>query len=207
MKKYFVLFFFITIFLSACSSKQSTPQLSVNNAPINEPIADINTLDEITKPNLSLPADINSGQIQKYFLYGNIYYALVMQSSMNILLDAPVEFKPQFVGLLKANEGDNVWSKFIEIKDKIATDKNNPYYLWLDNKQLYLSVVDQNGAGSGEGIMKLFLIADDKTALNGCYYYPGTPTEIDYFSHTRNIGKFESQPLEICNNVQINLIK
>jgi hypothetical protein len=130
-----------------------------------------------------------------------------MQNSMNVVLQTPADFKPQFVGVLRAQKEDTAWTKFIEIKDNIATDKNNPYYLWPLKNQLRLSVVDQNGAGSGEGIMKLFLIADDKATLSGCYYYSGSDTAENYFSNTRNISKFDSQPMEACNNAQISLIK
>jgi hypothetical protein len=213
MKKYSFLLLLAFIILPGCGSKQLTLQQpitntnGVTNAPINKVVEPQSISGEIANPGLTLPTDINPAQVQKYFMFDGIYYALVMQSSMNIPLETKPDFKLQFIGVLKASKGESAWSKFIEIKDKNDTDKNNPYYLWQENNQLFLSVVDQNGAGSGEGIMKLIKIADNQANIIGCYYFPNPEPSETYFSNTRKYQQFDSQPIADCNNLLISLLK
>ncbi|MCX6739775.1 MAG: hypothetical protein NTZ49_00925 [Candidatus Parcubacteria bacterium] len=208
MSRYFVLFSLLAlIFLSACGLKPNDRIIIAPNT--NDNVANVipapvePVLREIDNPNFTLPEDINAGQIQKFFRLNEDYYALVMRSSMNVLLNVPADFKPQFVGLLKVEAGNTSWSKYLEIVDKIASAKNNPYHLWLDDGQLYLSIVDQNGAGSGEGVMKVFKLKGEKFISLGCYYYPGSESSLYYFSNTQNIEKFTVQKSDSCNNLDI----
>lgn len=163
---------------------------------------------ETDNPKLTLPTDINSGQIQKYFKIDNILLALVLRNSMNVVLTLPDDFTPSFAGVLIAKQGDTQWTKLTEIKDVNATDKNNPYYLTVENKKLLLTVVDQNGAGSGEGIMKVFSFSDTGNwNLEKCYYFGGKyndpSTDGDYYAFSTKFSKQEERPLEECNNVQL----
>ena len=71
-----------------------------------------------------------------------------------------------------------------------------------------LSVVDQNGAGSGEGIMKLFTFSNNGSwKLTGCYYFGGTyngsSENGDYFAYSSKLSKQTPKPLTECNNVII----
>ncbi len=218
------------VLISGCSLGQQ-PQKNTNNPMINTnniantnaentnevntneitegPIIDENYNGLIPNPSLELPSDINSGQIEQYFQFNGIKYALVMRSSMNIVLTLPRDFTPTFSGVLKAGSADTKWTKMLEIKDVAATDKNNPYYLWIEKDVLKLSVVDQNGAGSGEGRMKVYdLISDNNWRLTGCYYYPSddnAPTEDNYFSYTKSLGSFKKFPITECQNVRITI--
>lgn len=208
MSRYFVSFSLLAlIFLSACGSKPDTRIVTLTNTNDNftnlapTPVKPV--LREIDDPNFTLPEDINAGQIQKFFRLDEDYYALVMRNSMNIVLNVPADFKPKFVGLLKVEAGNTSWSKYLEIIDKVASAKNNPYHLWLDDGQLYLSIVDQNGAGSGEGIMKVFKLKGKKFISLGCYYYPGSESSLHYYSNTRNIEMFTAQKSDDCNNLDI----
>jgi hypothetical protein len=210
MKKYLILLLFVAL-ISGCAGKKNTTNPIAQNLNLAEPLKEKTvsqaSSEEIANPNLILPADVNAGQIQNFFQNGDLYYALVRRQSMNILTDTPSDFQPKFVGVLKAKQGDKAWTKYIEIKDLVATDKNNPYFLWTSKEQLRLTVVDQNGAGSGEGLLKLFKIENNQSSLIGCYYYPATGSAKEYFSDTKNFSKFTAQPMESCNNVELSVIK
>lgn len=163
-------------------------------------------IDEIAAPQLALPAGIHEGQIKKYFQLGDMKFALVLRNSMNVLLSLPEDFSANFSGVLIAKQSDTQWKKWLEIKDTNETDKNNPYYLFLDKETLYMTVVDQRGGGSGEGVMYLMALAsEDSWKLQGCYYFGhnyGDPeTDGDYFAHSIDLEKQLSEPLETCSNL------
>lgn len=163
---------------------------------------------KINNPSLKLPPDINQAQILNYFQLGDIYFALVMQHSMNVVLNTPKDFSTTFAGILISKQGKSQWVSFTEIKDKGSNNKNNPYYLWTDSNKLLLSVVDQNGAGSGEGIMKLFTFSNGGNwELIGCYYFGGSynqPSDNgDYFAYSSKLSKQTQKPLTECNNVML----
>lgn len=167
---------------------------------------------EINNPNLTLPSDIKAGQINKYFKIDNILFALVLRNSMNVVLSLPTDFISTFAGVLVAKQGDTQWTKLIEIKDAKATDKNNPYYLIVDNQKLLLTIVDQNGAGSGEGIMKVFALSETNDwKLERCYYFGGSyndpTTDGDYFAFSIKFSKQTTRPIKTCNNVQLDFMK
>lgn len=166
------------------------------------------TVKKINNPSLKLPPDINEAQILNYFQLDNVYFALVMQNSMNVVLNTPKDYNTIFAGVLVSKQGDIQWVSFAEIKDKQANNKNNPYYLWTDSNKLMLSVVDQNGAGSGEGIMKLFVFSGNGDwELKGCYYFGGTYSDPsvdgDYFAYSSILSKQTPNSLNECNNVII----
>ncbi|OGJ52357.1 hypothetical protein A2335_02565 [Candidatus Peregrinibacteria bacterium RIFOXYB2_FULL_32_7] len=207
-----------TVFLAGCSMlslKEPTKQIENNNeqklsftAQINQSLNNSLTIEEIDNPNLTLPSDINTGQIKKYFKIDNILFALVLRNSMNVVLSLPTDFTPTFTGVLVAGQGNPQWTKLIEIKDTEETNKNNPYYLMVDNQKLLLTIVDQNGAGSGEGIMKVFALQETSNwKLESCYYFGGNyndpSTDSDYFAFSTKFSKHTSQPIESCNNVQL----
>ncbi len=163
---------------------------------------------EILNPGFTLPEDIHENQVNKFFELDEINFALVLQNSMNIVLDVPQEFEVSFVGVLIGNEDDEVWEKLLEVVDDEETDKNNPYYLWNEGEDLYLTVVDQNGAGSGEGVMKLFYSQTaEEWEVESCYYFGGNyndpSTDGDYYEFSMNLEGQDEQPIEDCENVRI----
>jgi len=176
------------------------------NAQIIDALNTGQTVKKIDNPLLQPPPNINRNQILNYFQLGNIYFALVMQNSMNVVLNTPKDYTTTFTGILISKQGESQWTSFTKIKDRKSADKNNPYYLWTDSKQLLLSVVDQNGAGSGEGLMKLFTFTSDGSwKLTGCYFFGKTynTPEIsgDYFTYSSKLSKQTSRPLTECDNV------
>ncbi|MBD3279874.1 MAG: hypothetical protein GF390_04185 [Candidatus Pacebacteria bacterium] len=168
-------------------------------------------------PGFSLPINIDPGQLQKFLQFANgDMYALVVQPSMNfpVELDSAVASEKPFVGVLSADLEGQRWRPWVEIKELnlAKSSGNNPYYLWFSfqDEAFYLSVVDQNGAGSGEGVMKVFVQSgqDQKQwSLVGCYYYtPGLINKesyqqtYDYFSLTSKTDLYQQLDLERCQD-------
>lgn len=131
------------------------------------------------KPSFPLPTDIHEAQIDNYYLLGDVFVALVRRSSINVYLEGlPAGFDASFAGIIAADNNSGKWEKILTIRDSNTTDKNNPYAIWTDGgyktsqRYLFLTVVDQNGAGSGEGIMKLLTSSDAKEwTQEQCYYF------------------------------------
>lgn len=209
---------FVSLFLAGCSvipPQEPTKQLENINEQkfsfakqINQSLKNNVTIEEIANPKLTLPSDINAGQIKKYFKMDNILFALILRNSMNVSLSLPTDFISTFTGVLVAEQGDTQWSKILEIQDAKATNKNNPYYLMVDNQKLLLTIVDQNGAGSGEGIMNVFALSETNDwKLESCYYFGGSykdpATDGDYFAFSIKFSKQTTQPIESCNTVQL----
>lgn len=163
---------------------------------------------EVEDPDFILPNDIHQDQLNKFFKLDDIYFALVLQNSMNVVLNLPQDFEEAFVGVLIGYEEQNEWSKLLQIQDDDEADKNNPYYMWDEGDRLYLTIVDQNGAGSGEGIMKMFISPSaEEWDMEGCYYfganYNDPSTDGDYFEFSKNLEDQDEQPIEDCDNVSI----
>lgn len=213
--KILILTIFASLFFVGCSTpapsetaENTNEQKSLSTTQMSQSLKDGSTIKEIDNPNLILPTDINAGQIKKYFKVDNVLYALVLRNSMNVVLTLPKDFIPSFAGVLTAKQGEDKWTKLAEIKDEKTTDKNNPYYLIIDNKKLLLTVVDQNGAGSGEGKMKVFAFTEKRNwKMEGCYYfgerYSDTSTDGDYFAFSVKFSEQKAQAIESCENVQL----
>jgi hypothetical protein len=214
---------FFSLVLSGCSTvspKEPEKQTDIKKeqktsfaTQINQSLKNNFTITETDNPNLTLPSDINAGQIKKYFKMDNILFALVLTQ---MPLPLPSDFTPSFAGVLVAKQGDTQWTKLLEIKDSGTTDatnslsfNNNPYYLMVDNKQLLLTVVDQNGAGSGEGIMKVFALSEtNEWTLDGCYYFGlnfnDPEIDGDYYAFSTKFSKQTTEPKATCvNDVQL----
>jgi hypothetical protein len=154
----------------------------------------------IDAPQIPLPEQVQLEQIKHYFQVGNIVLGLVLQPSSNVFLN--ITQRPAFTGLLISSDGKS-WRQYIRIEDQDATNKHNPYYFWAQEGQLYLSIVDQNGAGSGEGNMQLLQLAATGTwEMIGCYYFGANysdPTrDGDYFAFSQYLEKQQTQAAERC---------
>jgi hypothetical protein len=165
---------------------------------------------EIVDPQIRLPDDVHPKQIKKYFQVGTVAIGLVLQPSMNVVLDLPNKYVRSFTGLVVSQAG-TPWRKYLEIRDTERTDKNNPYYLWAEQGQLYLSIVDQRGAGSGEGNMKLVrLSAAGNWEVIGCYYfgagYSDAQRDSDYFGFSQYLDKQETESASRCQTGEIMLL-
>ncbi|QQR84026.1 hypothetical protein IPJ72_02415 [Candidatus Peregrinibacteria bacterium] len=169
-------------------------------------------------PNFSLPSDIHEAQVDGYSKLGDIYMALVRRPSMNVQIEGlPTEFNADFSGIIAANPSKGAWEKVVTISDVDPTDKNNPYALWTNQHYLFMTVVDQHGAGSGEGIMKVVASNDAKEWTKEACYYFGTnynePKESgNYFKYSMTGLSEGGQGLQKhsgkdCDNIQLDNLK
>lgn len=163
------------------AQETKTPPASAPIKPSNEPEspAPVPTVPS-KKPVISvltLPPDIHLGQITKVV---ENEFALVSRRSMNVpLLNVPASFDASFSGVLRWDDTTGRWVKFLVVTDVNPNDKNNPIDLWFEapggpSRILYLRVKDQNGAGSGEGVVKT--LTPKNVEMSGwsivqCYYH------------------------------------
>lgn len=155
---------------------------------------------ETINPKIIFPKNINSAQVSKYYKLDNYLFALIRQSSMNFDVGVPKNFTITFTGVL-ISDNQQKWFELIEINDKGISGniRNNPYELWSVNGKMYLSIVDHTGAGSGEGVMKLFESQNGFDWVQaGCFYYnPDIGATQDYQEQERlDPGLFPN-----CSNV------
>lgn len=153
----------------------------------------------------SLPSGIYGVQIEKTYQFEGTDYALVLRPSMNVnLRSIPNDTEITFVGVLTANKDNSTWEKSWVIQDGNATQKNNPYHMWSSDEQLILAVVNQNGAGSGDGLMTLVdMHSSPNPKVVGCYYFSGygqPSTHGDYFEYTKLLDKHELRDIAECEN-------
>jgi hypothetical protein len=173
-------------------------------------------IEETENPNFQIPDDISSYQIVKYFKLNTLYFAVVTKSTfINHIEEIPWDANYQYAGLLIAEEGYDFWQKYLKVnflyQDPNHYDPgNNPYYLWNDNYEILLSVVDSYGGGSGEGTYKLLSSNDYgyNWELKGCYYYmpPLDYEDGNQYSITKDLEKFsvlDTKDNYSCFNYQI----
>ena len=210
MKKLFLALIISGLLISGCAQIQTPPNEKFAEK-INQALLSGHNIEEIEKQNLKLPADIIEKQIKKYFKLDNMIFALVLQGSMNFDLEFPKKFTPTFTGILVAQQNKKRWTKLLEIKDNSyppnydGSVENNPYYLWSNKGKLSISIIDSNGAGSGEGIMKVFTLAQNEIwELTGCYYFGGhysdSEMDGDYFAYSSQLSKQEPEPMKTCSD-------
>jgi hypothetical protein len=131
-----------------------------------------------------------------------------MKGSMNVVIKGE---SSNISGVLYAISDDSQWKYFAEINE-LSDSRNNPYYFDYDGSSFYLVVVDTHGAGSGEGVGKLFSLKSGSNIWNleTCFYY--TP-ELDlektpqgklreFINGNQEIDKFSLDEIN-CNNVSI----
>ncbi len=202
-----------SILLNGCVQKPNSAETQKDRIAQTSPVsfAEINqafktgaSLTKIQNPNLALPEDIRPFQIKYYFQIGNIFLAPVLRTSMNVYFEEqPLPFTTTFSGILAAHTDDQQWQKILEVKDTTpeSSSKNNPYYLWEQDRTLWMSVVDQNGAGSGEGVMKAFALEQDNTwKMKDCYYFGNRVEGPDYFSYSSQLSKLDKVQKESKSN-------
>lgn len=211
-KEILIIFFIITLSLTGCVVDLPKQNTTNRDDIYNEIVSVLNSgegLLEVNNPNFTFPEEVNPRQIKKYFRIGDVFFALAEQDSQNTSLDLPEGFSPSFVGLLASIGGSNQWIELIQIKDIDPQDKNNPYYIWRDDFNLNLSVVDQGSkTGIGLGNMKVFSTRDGKTwPIIGCYSFDVISKEYnakgDTFNFARELAKHKKLSDDKCKGVNI----
>ncbi|OGM04893.1 hypothetical protein A2715_04560 [Candidatus Woesebacteria bacterium RIFCSPHIGHO2_01_FULL_39_32] len=126
------------------------------------------TKNKVEPLNLELPPGLEKQQISDTYKFRDQYFAIFQKSNLNF----PVSSDVQRSGVLVANEGDTNWKILLEIEDQ-PRNKNNPYYVAIENGLIYILIVDTNGAGSGEGVAKLIESSDQGASwvTRDCFYY------------------------------------
>lgn len=187
----------------------AVPPVATNDAVtqrIGQQLAAGEPVIEIDPVDFTLPTTVAREQIGDYFRFGDLYFALVRQPSLNVPLTLPPDFRPTFTGLLISSDGAP-WQPYLALKDQPVGAKNNPYYLWTADGALYLTVVDHLGAGSGEGNLKLLRLTTDHGWTNvGCYYFGfySDPAQAgDYFAASRQLDRQPKQPDTLCANLLV----
>lgn len=181
-----------------------SPQKLSFTARIRQSLMNGFTIEEINNPNLAFPSDVNVGQIEKYFKLDNVLFALVLRNSSNVFLPGAF-FHPSFVGVLAADQGDTQWSKLVKIKGT-GQRHDNPYYLMVNNRELLLTIVDEKGGGSGEGLMKVFALSETGNwMLAGCCDFGASYSSAkgDYFAFSTKFSEQTLEPIEKCKYVQL----
>ncbi len=174
---------------------------------ISDAFGEGNELEEIASAEFDLPEDIDESQLNIFFRIGDVYLALTVEPSINIYLENfPNGMQAQFKGVLAAVDGDSEWTKFLTITDT-GTAKNNPYYMWNVGDTIMVSIVDDTGAGSGEGSMKIAEFADyGNSFISGdiCYYY-SAPGIDGYYSDATLANEFDDiSDMTDCLNFELN---
>jgi len=110
----------------------------------------------------------SSEQLRDTYTYSGYNYAEVWRSSMN----APIRNSTGYAGVVRRTAGATEWQEYIKIISEPDQAKNNPYKLWVGDG-LYLLLVDQFGAGSGEGTAKLIKVTPENDTYDQvkCFYY------------------------------------
>ena len=110
----------------------------------------------------------SADQLKNIHTYKNYDYAGIWRASMNV----PIRNSTNYAGIVRRDAGTIEWQEYIKIVSEPDQAKNNPYKLWVGDS-LYLLLVDQYGAGSGEGIAKLVKVSreDDTYEQVKCFYY------------------------------------
>ena len=186
---------------------------------IEQALANGKELLKTDKPSFPLPENIHEAQIDQYYLLGDVFMALVRKPSSNVQLNLPADFNADFAGIIAADNDNQKWEKILTINDLNPNDKNNPYAIWTDGgystpeRYLFLTIVDQNGAGSGEGVMKLLTSNDaENWNQNECYYfgenYNGPKEDGDYFGYSavgisEGGAGFKKHSGKECNNFEM----
>lgn len=97
-------------------------------------------------------------------------YLTVLRNNFN----HPIAHSTLFAGVVRRKKMAYVtygpWDVYVEIKNT-SSAVNNPYHLWFNHDKTYLLLVDDRGAGSGDGTAKVVEIGPNSWGVIGCYYF------------------------------------
>jgi hypothetical protein len=134
-------------------------------------------------------------QFGETYKFNGYDYVLVQRHGMNF----PISKSTNYAGVIRKPSETSEWKEYIKITSSPNSANNNPYKLWFENG-LYLLIVDQVGAGSGEGQGKLLKITDSRATRIRCFYY--TPEEHGKASLEELIKQDEGSS-DYCNNYSL----
>lgn len=190
MKKLLIIFA-VAMIAAGCNKTTQVPE-QTNNQPAhteeNIPDAAKFTREEYEAsikdmPNIpGLPSDIYRTQVGKEVSIGNTKYLFILQGNSNYNIPIPDGENEKWAGILSSNGNGKTWKKFFTIKDPTVTEdgrtvtwRHNPLSITSVNGNIVIDLVDERGAGSGEGnLTRLSSINGTEWTKIGCFYYPGS---------------------------------
>ena len=116
---------------------------------------------------------VDPEQVRMGKIYGNREYLLYLRNSMNIPLENNKDYMESGV-LERDGTIKKKCRKILSIFDHPGVvAKNNPYEIVAKGGNIYVLVVDQLGAGRGEGTAKIVKSEDggQEWKLMSCFYY------------------------------------
>lgn len=125
------------------------------------------------------PNDVLGSQIlTSYEVHGDMY-ALVFQPNSNWDLGDLNGREGLWHGVMQSKGGTQPWTKFFTITDPVDLTgsssqlKYNPAGVYYENGELFVDIVNDRGAGSGEGQLIRFVSNDlgQTWARRGCFYF------------------------------------
>ncbi len=170
--KYIIVFLSITLIFSVLFIKNKYNNEIQQNIDINkEGDEEVFPLEECLSQINILPSSI-----YKNVKYGSKNYAIYQRCSMNIPHPKEVcDVKPQESGIIEISAENKKCTKILTVRDKTGydTSANNVYDMLYRDNNIYALIVDQTGAGSGEGIAKLISSSDNgiNWKISQCFYY------------------------------------
>lgn len=114
-----------------------------------------------------IPVGILSGQLTYPHSIEGVDFLIYRKSSRHFFHESNGE-----AGVLYAEPDSTKWKVLLEIEDS-SIGKNNPYLIGMTSDKYYLLIIDDRGAGSGEGVGKLISIDRDSGlhSTDRCFYY------------------------------------
>ncbi len=110
-------------------------------------------------------------QFRRFFKLDNYYLALVQHSSSNSFIASDVSTS---TGIWYASATNSIleWKPWLMIIGPSYVE-NNPFYIWNEREVVHVLLIDNRGAGSGEGIAKVLtsLDAGMHWSVSKCFYY------------------------------------
>lgn len=123
------------------------------------------------------PSDEQKKYFIRYFQLGNLQLALGQEKSSNAYVDFTTENNNgDLVGVWYSLPTDTEWKRFIHIRntfDEGVEARNNPFYIWNNKQTLHILLIDDAGAGSGEGYAKVLDSTENGVGwkISRCFYY------------------------------------
>lgn len=161
------------------NSKERTEEIEVVSREPKEPTNELQKIPKLGEIlSHPLPNDIYKEQMG--FLYQKDQYKFLEiweeNSAIRLPWEIPYADRPEttFGGLLYLK--NRKWEKYLEVITSPVrgyVDNHNIHDFWTIENYIFLAVIDSRGAGSGEGVMKVFSSKNyGKTfELSQCFYY------------------------------------
>lgn len=127
---------------------------------------------------------LDDAQIAAKKIYGSREFLIYIRNSLNFDLGVSKDYFES--GIFENDSASGLkCNKILGLVDPPnLPSKNNPYQILQKDGSLYVLIVDQYGAGSGEGIAKILKSTDGgvQWSLTSCFYFgnPDNHSSLEY---------------------------